>query len=558
MSSSGLTRGSSLVSPLPSPPHRWEGTQIQEGRFYNFLQGQAASLLSTITTQAPWAVDLLGHADTLGSAMLDHLGQMVFGMGSTKTVEDSRQGPVKRILLGDEGSTVLEGPSACVESTVSYSDIATFLQETYGIESPLAFNIFDVDGFAGLLTRLGTAGESLLDNFRLIVLMQRSLWVERCIHDLARAIYSLEAMRYMGFCVPDIQFHINQGSLVCLQELFLGFLPPMLGDELESVASTALPCVLASQGNYLELLNLTLNKFLTCGRERYYVGMRSRNRAADLGFIVWELRRAGFLDPKQGIDQFAAGLQKVSLLDDLQFVTYVGRLLEEAGFPVQGISEFLEFQHEYRESFLTSDVIDLCTVAQYVEPQIAESLDFLRRFMISKQELLPDQIRSHMHRPERIDLIQKAEVIINRMIESATEISFDDHVAQMLSDDVRVIRITGATARGKSTFMPVLVSELEAKGRRVIPISLDGIGLRHRNEREPIKSMILRGAGMGFESYSDTELCFDQEKVERFFDDLVLGLDSNNPSPFILRTMERTWQQDGNKVVAKYEIIERE
>lgn len=422
--------------------------------------------------------------------------------------------------------------------TSNFAEIAAFLRKNHGIRYPQAHRILPYGGIARLLVSL-----------RQVALVDQKLWVVRDVPDFSQILYSTEAMKHLGFKIPELRLFKDKRGCYAFQELLLRVFPCFLGAELSDLAPRILPAVLAAHGTELSYLNLTLEKFLTLGHDKFYIGLRPRGIPSDMRFIVWNLMRAGLIDPKKGVEQFEGGIQAAAALDTQQYEVRLSAKMERAGMARDEIQTFIQKQKRHRRDNLIPFLEFLIRKAEQFEPEFREALQVRQKFMIQKSMLQSSKIRPHLEEPKG-NIVGEMEGKIEAAISKSQKIDFSDLVNKIINESIRVIRIEGGTARGKSTFMPKLVEALKQRG--VISIGLDDVGLRPHEERAPIKENIAEAIGFGYISFSDGKLCFDWERMESFFAQLVRVLNSDQPEEFKLVTFPRTWVEEGGAVVRRY------
>jgi len=405
-------------------------------------------------------------------------------------------------VSGSKSSPVFVADQARI--VTSYQEIAGFLRRIYGIEHPIVSLIRSFDGLAGKVVSLDPQA-SFDETTRQVILYNDRLWLARPVEDPGKTLRFTQTMKTLGFNLPALAFLRSRGRVLALQEYLVRAKPPFVKEELKELESRTLPAVLAAQGaEPLDHLNLTLEKFLTVGSKKYFIGLRPRSRPASLDFIAYQLLRAGLIDPRRGIEQFEEGLRAL-------------KALGQEGFEIKSrLSVLLE-------------------AAKEAWRWHQDELIFREKHMMPKTMLVPEQLIPHI-RPEGLEAVEPDIISeIKSKIANGQIIDMEHLVDEIVSRKTRIIRIEGGTASGKSTFSPELVETLAARGLKVFYVGVDDIALKPPEERQPLKQTVAELAGLGFICRGDEALSFDSSKLKEFIE----RLDFSRRRTFTIETRHR-------------------
>ncbi len=282
----------------------------------------------------------------------------------------------------------------------SYRQIADFVRRKYGAYHPILSRIMTFNDFAALIVSLDPYAGSISKNLRPVVLREDRLWLVRGIDDLAQTIFFTEALKHMKFDLPALRIYAQEGHIFTLQELLVRAMPCFLGRELKGLAPIILPAILAAHGTEPQRLNLTLEKFLTHGPKKIFVGLRPLPERVPWPGIAEDLLRAGLIDPRRGAEQFVAGLRLAKGLDRSDFKNKVLAAMIAAHIPRGEADALLEKQAAFRREKLVHCLEVLVAAALDAERMIGERLKLREELMIGKEMLLPTGILPHVAQPQ--------------------------------------------------------------------------------------------------------------------------------------------------------------
>ncbi len=329
--------------------------------------------------------------------------------------------------------------------------------------------------------------------------------------------------------------------------------PPFTGPELSKVSGTILPVVMSTQPGELNRLNLMLEKFLTVGSDIFFIGMKQRDEAQPLDFIAWNLLRAGLIDHSRGIEQFSDGLELAERLSGLDFWAGTSTALKEAGMSDRSASVIESMRPRQRE--LEYSLKFLIEKARSVYGLHGQALRMREALMVPKKLLALEEI---IPEPPADKAPVAFSANLDELIAHSRRIEMQDLISHIAESGIRIIRLDGPTARGKSTFVEALARAIGDGGKKVGLIDLDAIALRHHDLRAPVKAEISEAIGRGFISSRDRELSFDMDRMGNSIKELIVKLNSGRPSTMTLSKLIRTWKKGGGETVRSYEAIKEE
>ncbi|MCX5750969.1 MAG: hypothetical protein NT099_04805 [Candidatus Saganbacteria bacterium] len=421
-----------------------------------------------------------------------------------------------------------------------HAQIAAFLRKFWGVEHPIFLSIHNYRGMAVLVVALDPNATDMSTIGRQITLADKKLWVVRPINNVPEIIFFTEALKYLGFNLPQLRFYKSKGRLYSLQEFLVRANPCFTGRELSAFAPRTLPVVLAALGRALPYLNLTLNKFITVGHQKFFIGLRPNHEPIPLDYIANNLLVARLIDPQKGLEQFEEGIKATEVLDSKDFEETIKQQMQAAKIPEAETDAFIAEKRAHRRERLVCDLERLLHQAQAVLPLVEDRISIRERLMIPKERLVDSRILPYVSSPEK-DGKEKAEQTVLNILTDKTPTDLIALVDEIIRKGAKIIRIEGGTARGKTTFIELLSAALSQRGKKVVPIHIDDLTLKTAQERFPQKVAIAEAAGLGFVSYSDESLSFNTERTREiiaaldFEEGKHLTLEARHPQKKALR-----------------------